>query len=155
MNISTLLGRLNDLEHAMADLYLWLSGVFEDDPEASRLFARLHVQELSHANLVQYERRLVRSDPDTFYGVDLDVEPVTEVLGWIEEFRSGGAPPTLGEALLFSMRVESHAAEHLHRKAVAASNRDLCAMVAQLAEADRQHFETLRSFVDRHRHLLG
>ncbi len=51
MNISTLLSRLNDLEHAMADLHLWLSGVFEDDPEASRLFARLHVQELSRASL--------------------------------------------------------------------------------------------------------
>ena len=154
MDIATLLTRLDQLEHAMADLYLWLSGVFEDDHEVSRLFARLHTQELAHANLVQYERRLVRSDPDTFSSVDLDAGPVEEVMGWIREFRSAAAPPVLKEALLFSMRVESHAAEHLHRKAVAASNRTLCAMVAQLAEADRQHFETLRDFVASHPHLL-
>ncbi|NOZ93450.1 MAG: hypothetical protein GXP47_01760 [Acidobacteria bacterium] len=155
MNISTLLSRLEALEHSMADLYLWLAGRFGDDDEAAGLFMRLHMQELSHANLVHFERRLARSDPDSFPDVDVDTSSIDEVLRWNADFRSNGGPGTLGQALLFAMKVESHAAEQLHRKAVTASNPDLEGLVASLAQADREHFETLKRYVRANAHLLA
>ena len=154
MELTALLSRLEKLEESVAGLYGWLAEVFADDQEVSAFFSRMKLQETSHAGLVRYERRLVRSAGDSFEDLDLDAAPIEELEGWIREFREGPIGPSLGQALLFSMKVESHAAESLHRDAMTRANPDLRALIDSLSRADRQHFEELKRFAADHADAL-
>lgn len=154
MTLTNILNRIEQLEHTVADLYAWLSRKFSADHEASAFFWVMHTQELSHAGLVQFERRLVRSDPDAFANVEIDTSCLQEVEEQIQAFRRDTPEPLLKQALMFAMKVESHAAENLHRNAFIQANPDLKGLIASLAHADEQHYETLRKFAQDHKDIL-
>lgn len=154
MKIHEVLSRLEDIENTMADLYEWLSEVFEDDSEASGLFFRMSLQEKSHARLLNYGRKLVRRNPDEFDDVDFDAEVVTSLVSSVDEFRAASPTPSLAEALFFSMQVECHPAENSHRDVLSVSNPEISQMIRSLAIADAEHHETLRAFAQRRQEIF-
>ena len=148
MDLATTLKRLEKLEHEMAELYRWFAELFAADDEAAAFFTSMAEQEVAHAGLVRFERRLVRSDQNAYRGLDVDPGGIDELESWMSEFRRGHERPSLGQALVLAMRIESHAAEHLHRTVFAKVNSELHALVGNLSRSDWRHFEALRSFAD-------
>ncbi|MCG6961728.1 MAG: hypothetical protein LJE95_00500 [Acidobacteria bacterium] len=155
MDLATALKRLEKLEQEMAELYRWLADLFADDRETAAFFKQMESQEASHAELVRFEKRLVRSDASSFAGLEFDPSGIDEIEGWIRAFRDDEESPSLGRALVFAMRVESHAAEHLHRTIFAGANSDLHALIGNLSRSDWKHFEALREFAAAHADSLG
>ena len=66
MHLLKLLTELEKVETRLAELYKRFSEIFQDDAEASFLFSLLSVDETAHANLVRFQRRLVRAEPSHF-----------------------------------------------------------------------------------------
>ncbi len=150
MDLQTALKRLEKLEQEMAQLYRWLADRFVEDQETAAFFRQMEAQETSHAELVRFQKRLVRSDPSSFTDPEIDATGIDEIEGWMRAFRSGEERPSLGQALVFAMRIESHAAEHLHRSIFASVNSDLHALIGNLSRSDWKHFEALRDFAAAH-----
>lgn len=148
MDLATTLKRLEKLEQEMAELYSWFAQVFVADQEAAGFFASMAEQEVAHAGLVRFERRLVCSDHSSYRGLDIDPGGLDQLESWIQKFRGQNEQPSLGQALVLAMRVESHAAEHLHRTVFAEFNSELHELVGNLSRSDWKHFEALRRFAD-------
>ena len=148
MRILAVLSAIGKVETLVGDFYLWLSDVFEDDPEAAGFFYRLSMQERSHANLVAYAKKLVYRCPSDFKDVDTGIEVVTDLEEVLTNFRAEKPNPSLSDALRISMEVESHHAEKLHRSAVIESNPKVAELVNSLAVADEEHFQLLKTFVE-------
>ena len=148
MEISKVLDELEKLEHAMAKTYEWMAEIFDADDEASAFFAQMARDEVSHANLVKYERRLVRADPDAFASkVDVPPEIIGNALKCIAGFRAATPAPTLVQALRFALKMEADCAESLHREVVLQANPGLGSLIGNLAKADARHYEQLEAFV--------
>ncbi|MEE4270856.1 MAG: hypothetical protein V2I67_04225 [Thermoanaerobaculales bacterium] len=154
MKIHEVLSRLEDIENTMADLYEWLSEVFEADSEASGLFFRMSLQEKSHASLLKYGKNLVRRSPDEFDDVDFDAGVVEALVSSVDEFRAKSPAPSLAEALFFSMQVECHPAENSHRDVLTVSNPEISQMIRSLAIADAEHHKTLKTFAQRRQEIF-
>ncbi len=154
-SIRDVLQELERVEQSVANLYGWLSEVFAADPETSRFFAAMRTQELSHSDLVRFERRLVRGEPKSFAEVEVDLDVLRAFVAEVRAFPNEHPDPGLHEALLFAMHLEEHAAEHLHRRAIVEANPEVEKLVSGLASADREHFLTLRRFIQDHSHLFG
>jgi len=146
MQILQILSSLERLEQQIADLYHWFSDHFTDDDDASGLFFRMSLQEKSHVSLVRYGRKMVHASPDEFGDVEVDSQLIRELSSEIGNFRGENPQPTLGQALRFAMRVESHAAENIHRTVLIDSNPEVAGVIGNLATADQEHFEILRNF---------
>ncbi len=154
-SIRDVLIELERVEQSAADLYGWLSDVFAADLKTSRFFAAMRTQELSHSDLVRFERKLVRGEPKAFANVAVDLDELRGFVAEVQQFRLEHPQPTLEEALVFAMHVEEHAAEHLHRKAIVDANPEVQELIGGLAKADREHFLTLKRFVEENTNLFG
>jgi rubrerythrin len=143
LNVLTTLGKA---EMAVAEFYYWLSVLFENDPEASGFFFRMSLQEKSHVNLLRYAKKLAHRAPDDFADVDFDPAVVHDLIDRLGAFRDNNPAPTLAEALAFSMQVEGHDAEQLHRSLVIRSNPDVSDVINTLAKADAEHHGMLERF---------
>jgi len=148
MEISKVLDHLEKLELAMAKTYDWMAEMFDADDGAVAFFTRMARDEVSHANLVKYERRIVRADPDAFAPqVDVPSNAIADAFACIDEFRRSNPNPSLVQALRFALKMEADCAENLHREAVLQSNPGIGGLIGNLAKADARHYEQLEAFV--------
>lgn len=155
MQICTVLEKLERLELAMADTYESLARQFEDDEEAAGFFTRMSRDEITHRNLIRYERTIVRSDPDTFEGdVGVDIEAVDRAIAHVFRFRTSEKPPTMVQALVFAMQMEADYAENLHRSVFIDKAPNLASLIRNLAKADAKHHEELERFLERRREMF-
>lgn len=154
MRIYQVLSKLERVEGKMAELYEWLSEVFESDPEASGLFFRMSLQEKSHSRLLKYGKKLVHRSPDEFEDVDFDAETVDALLASVDEFRAQSTEPSLAQALFFAMQVECHPAENSHRDVLSVSNPEISQVIRSLAIADAEHHDTLRAFAQQRQEVF-
>jgi rubrerythrin len=148
MSYSTLMDKLVDFEHELAELYLWFSNGFRHDQDASRVFGRLSMQKEKHVNLIRYQKRLANGNTSSFFPLDSNLDEIDRIFEVINEFR-GQAQPTLSEAIKLSIKLEGSAAKNLHRSAVTNSNSDIASFIAQLAGDDRKNLEMLESLAAR------
>lgn len=155
MGILAVLTALEQVELGMADVYDWLSGEFADDDDAAGFFARMSREEISHRNLIQYQRRMIRSaDATTDPHVDAPMDEIRDTLQTIHDFRNQSRRPTLAQALLFAMTMESRMAERLHRDVIVQARPELGDLMRSLAADDLRHQRRLEEFVGRRRKLF-
>ena len=153
MKILTVLGAIFKIEMAAGELYRWLSEVLADDKEAASLFFRMSMQEQSHANLINYARRLINLNPGDFGDVSIDLNTVNALLDELVSFRRSNLTPTVEQALRFAISIEENAAERVHRSMVIDSNPMLHNIINSLAKADDEHTRGLKTFA-KHRGLI-
>lgn len=140
------LHHLEEFEQVMADLYRTLARLHGGDAEAEDLFDTLAKGEVSHRDIIRYERRLVHNNPDEFVRSDFDPGSIGEAAAKAQAATREAASLSLEQALRVSFEIESSAAEHHYQTAMAQSNPAVAAMVRQLDAYDKEHIEVLRAF---------
>ena len=73
MHILGVLDLLEKLETKISELYEWFSRNYADDAGAASLFYRISIDEIAHANLVRYEKKLAVQNSKIFSEIHLDV----------------------------------------------------------------------------------
>lgn len=147
LDILKALKTLEDIETRMADLYEWLGEAFGADGEASKLFMRLHMEEMGHRSVLQYQSRIILKNPRTFRrGVSMDARYLQGVLETIDRFRARAAPPVLTEAVQVALVFETAAERLYHDQAFLASLDGLGAFVSKLHRGCKDHTAALKLF---------
>ncbi len=146
MDLWIVLKDLEDLENRMADLYEWFSRQFSEDKEAATLFYTMSLEEISHRDLVRYQRRLVSKNPKNFQDVDVGVDAIREAAARIENIIHSPSGCSLKEAVMISIDAESDATEYHYRSAMRQANPEVSKLVDNLCSADRLHFARLSDF---------
>ena len=138
---------MEDIETRMAGLYEWLGESFASDAAASALFMRLHMEEMSHRNILQYQSRIILRNPRTFRSaVALDAAYMQGVLETIDRFRNTPPPPVLTEAVQVALHFETAAERFYHDPTFLASLDGLGAFVSKLHRGCKDHSATLKLF---------
>ena len=146
MNLDDAYRALAEQAKGMAALYGRWADSFEADPEAALFFGRMAAEEVGHANLADYQRRVLRkANPALPPDVDLVLEEIM-LLTDISR-RSAEAPArSLEEALCLASWMEASVAEKELRKTVHETDPELGRLLASLGGGDRRHVERLEAF---------
>ena len=153
MDLWTVLRHLEELEGRMADLYERFSRQFHEDKEAAGFFYSLSLEEISHRDLIRYERRLVSKNPGLFSRVEINIEEIREACAKIEGIIGSDGPFSLKQAVLTSLGFEKEAAECHYRSVMTRSNPGVAGLLDSLCQADRDHVGKVTDFA-RSRGLL-
>lgn len=146
VDMQSVLRPLSDFERSLGELYTSFSERFSTDPEAARLFLRLTAEERNHVTLVEYQRRLVRANPQDFSKVDVDPDDIRAATLSAADFKARAQHFSLAEAVGIALDFEESAIEMHAKRAVAQANPDFAQLVEGLARGDEQHARTLRDF---------
>jgi rubrerythrin len=152
VDLTTVLGEILQVEEALEQLYRTFAERFDDDPELSELFRRMSYEEKSHADLVRFQRTLVRHNPARFQREDLRWSGVTDVLSEIE--RSRETSHRVDDALTSALVFESSGPELRMPDVVAGGNPGLPEMLAKLNQETREHFGRLQRFAEQRKVLV-
>ncbi|HPC84276.1 MAG TPA: hypothetical protein P5234_11375 [Thermoanaerobaculaceae bacterium] len=139
MHVDRALRPLAEFERLMGDLYSYFAQCFAGDPEASSAFAALAADEASHANLIEFQRRLVRANPKQFGEIELDLGELFATRAQVERLRAQPTPPTVEEAIAFAFQLENTAAEYHFRQVLRQANPEIGQLLENLGKADRHH----------------
>lgn len=154
MHADRALRPLAEFERLMGDLYSWLSERFAGDTEVASTFALLAADEAAHANLVEFQRRLVRQNPREFGEVELDLGDLLATRAQVERLRARESPPTVEEALALAFELENTAAEYHFRHVLRQANPAIGELLEKLGSADKQHLSRIMQLATRHNVLL-
>ena len=92
MIIDAVLRKLGDLERSLADLYSWYAEVLEDDAEIASTFFRMAAEEKRHANLVDYQKRMLQQDATLSVDVPADLAEIEAALDRVRALRAATRP---------------------------------------------------------------
>jgi len=146
MHILKMLAPLEDLEARMAELYEWLSGVFNDDKDASSFFYRVSVEEVVHVNIIKYQRRLVSTNPKVFGEIDIDTGLISQIASEISTFRNAPEAPSLRDALRKAIEFEHSIAEEHCRTLLEQAHPEVRNLLRGLGAFDSRHIESFHEF---------
>lgn len=146
MDLLTVLRYLETLESKMADLYAGFSKTFGQDGEAAAFFSGMSMEEIAHRDLVRYQHKLVRKNPDEFKGVDVDIGSLKKVIEEVEEVMYFPGDRSLKDAAIAAIGFENDAAEGHYRSAMEQSNPDVSRLLDSLSSSDRNHAARLSGF---------
>lgn len=146
MNILNLLNQLEKVETRLSILYKRFSEIFQNDAEASILFSRVSADETAHADLIRFQRRMVRADPTHFHEVEADVREIEEVLTRINLLLKAEEAMTVERAIETAIGLENNMAEQHYIRATTLSNPELTGMLNSLTSFDCKHFTALEDF---------
>ncbi|MBA4371401.1 MAG: hypothetical protein C0402_00920 [Thermodesulfovibrio sp.] len=146
MHILKMLAPLEELETKMAGLYEWFSRIFSEDIDASSFFYRVSVEEVVHANIIKYQRRLVTQNPKSFSEIDMDVASIRKVLSDIDAIRDAAEPPGLEDALRHAIDLEHSTAEEHNRTLIGKSNPEVERLLRGLGAFDCRHITCFHEF---------
>ncbi len=149
MHILKMLGPLEELETGMADLYNWFSHVFRDDDEAAAFFYRVSVEEVVHANIIRYQRRLVSRNPKSFSEITLDISHIEKAIADIAAIKDTEPHPVLEDALRKAIGLEHCLAEEHFRTAIIETNPEVSGLLRSLGAFDRRHINGFHEFAAR------
>lgn len=132
-------------ERAVGDLYSLWATAFERDHPAGFLWAKLASDEGGHANLVDYQRRMVRKEPGL--AGDLEASPLEIERGYarVQELLRT-PPPDLSEAVRLAYALEISSAEGHARNAVRQAHPDLRRLLECLGGEEGNHRGRLEAF---------
>jgi rubrerythrin len=148
MDLRKALIPIEELEQKLASLYEWFSVLSESDDEAKSFFARLSREELSHQQIVQYERRIIMRNPKIFDAIDVDVEVVHKVIGDIDHLMKEKPPSDLNAMIRITLDIESSAAENYYRTAMIESNADVAQFLHRLGLSFKTHLKAVEEFAE-------
>ncbi len=138
-DILLVLMRIEVLEGKISELYEWFSRLFSDNKEVSDFFSKMSGDEKQHKDLVSYQVRLVRKNRSIFSDIDADVSAIEDELRRIREFR--GTSPSVDSALRFALELERSLCEHYYKDVLKRSNKEVSALIDNLAKACECHCE--------------
>lgn len=144
MDIIKTLEILKKLEMKAHDLYEYYNRIFLSDREAAGAFYELSLEEKSHADMLDYQIRMVRKNRAMFKDVDIDLGAVVEMIGRIDSSVSAPIPPSLGEALTLSIELEGGAYEYHYSTLLIKSNPDVAPLIRALGSSDKEHAAILK-----------
>ena len=145
MQIEAVFRPLMEMEKEISRLYERLAEVFDGDRDASFLWMKMATEEKGHANLVDYQRRVIQKNSRVAAEVDLALDELAAVSAVVRQSLEG-PPPSLEEAVLLAFAVETSAAESHFRNALRQSHPDLQRLLESLGGEDRAHLERLKAF---------
>lgn len=148
MNVDVVFRRLIEFERAIAQLYERWAEVFSEDREAALLWSKMAIEEIGHANLILYQRRVFKNDPNLSADVDVALDEVVMLLGIVRRSMEG-PPHGPEEAVRLAAWIEASAAESELRGALRESNPDIQRLLDHLGGDDRQHVERLKAFAQK------
>jgi hypothetical protein len=137
---------LAEFEASVGELYERYSRVFAGDPEVALMFYRMAMEERGHVDLIEYQRRLVRKNPEQFSGVTADLDEIKALHLRVVEARVTEPPPALPAAVALAFGIETSAAEYHFRGAMRESNPATARLLESLGRADRLHTIGLQEF---------
>jgi hypothetical protein len=146
MHILKMLGPLEELETKMADLYDWFSHAFRKDEEATAFFYRVSVEEVVHANIIRYQRRLVSKNPKSFGEITIDASLIEKTLSEIAALRNLAPYPELEDALRNAIGLEHCLAEEHYRTALVMANPEVSNLLRSLGAFDLRHISRFDEF---------
>ncbi|HUT54837.1 MAG TPA: hypothetical protein VM658_15705 [bacterium] len=146
LDIWTVLEQLEKLEGNLEILYEWFSGLYQDDREAAAMFSQLAFEEKSHLNIVQFGLRMVMRERKSFGKVDIDLARIKQALALIETIRLTKPPPTLEQALEFTIRLEAYSCDGHYRASLQQANPQIAAMVGNITTADKKYLASVQAF---------
>ncbi len=147
MTILNILNILESLETGMMNVYQYFFNQFkESDPKLGRFFLKMSHEEINHKNLINYQKNLVRKNPQMFENVDVDVEEINTMFKVIENILKKKPIVTKKSALDFAIKMESGAAESLYKKAIIKSCPSLAESINNLTKEDNMHFKRLSDY---------
>jgi rubrerythrin len=150
MNTSLAFDLLNHFEAHLADLYDLYAERLRFEPEVSLMFARLAMEERSHATQVAYEGRIVEADPNEFAGLRIDTDELYQATARIKRLRETVSSLTVPEALRIALEFESAAADYHGRMAVLQGNPAFASFLSHLGGEDTEHFNRLTRVAEKH-----
>lgn len=147
MYILGVLDLLVKLETKISELYEWFSRNYADDAGAASLFYRISVDEIAHANLVRYEKKLAVQNSKIFSEIHLDVVEISTTLEKVISVLSG-TPPSLEQAVKISLDIENSAAEAHYRNIIGKATPDISRLLKNLGGFDSRHIEVFSKFAE-------
>ncbi len=149
MRVLNVLDEIAKLELKLMDLYNFFSNLFKDDQDASSSFFKLSLDEKQHAELVQYQKRVVRKNPNDFLEISIDINEIREIISKVESIMRSPVPPKLEESIKFALLMEKSAAEYHYKSAMEQSNPEFANFLNNLSSVDNDHYETIKKLAER------
>lgn len=146
MNLARALDILERIETEIASLYRHFSEIISDDPEVTRLFADMAVDEDSHRLSIRYQQRVVRLNAKSFNEIHLDDEALLGLLEGIERMKATSAITPVA-ALKFAREIELSAGEHHLKNALGSTNPDIAGLLRNLGNGDEEHLAQLTALL--------
>jgi rubrerythrin len=146
MHILKLLTQLEKVETQLSELYKRFSEIFQNDAAASILFSQMSADETAHADLVRFERRIVRADPSHFNEVDADIGKMEEISSRVNLLLKSEEGLKVERAIETAIELESNVAEQHYIRAITLSNPEVTRMLNSLTSFDCRHFMALEDF---------
>jgi len=145
MDTYSTLMELRDLEEAASALYKKYSKMFQEDPDASALFASLSAEESDHRDMIGALGASYKKDPSSFGELDVDLLEVENALVEVAKAMKQDAKETVEEAVKFALRLELKMSEQYNIFAVAESNIKYKRLMQMTLESE-EHFGKLLKF---------
>jgi len=146
MHILKLFTPLEKLESQLSELYKRFSDTYRFDAELSILFSRMSADEAAHADLVRFERRVVRGDPKRFNEVDADIEKLEEISSRVGVLLKSAEDLTVEKAIETAIALENNIAEQHYITAITLANTEVARLFDSLTSFDCRHFLAIEDF---------
>lgn len=153
MGLESDLRELEQFERELGAFYDWLTTTYKDDSQAAAIFFRLKTEEMAHANLLQYQRRLYQKNPALFHGMEIGTFDAEGTLEGVKILRDQTSPPPLSEAVRTAVAIEQSAAERHSRQALQMAKGQVSVLLETLSEGDQAHARALVEFGRARRYL--
>ncbi len=150
MDIITALEVLKKLELKVQDLYAYYHTLFGADKAAAGVFYELSLEEKSHADLIDYQLRIIKKNKLMFNDVEFDMESLNQLIAKRESQISSKKPISFEGAVKFGMELENDALEYHYKTLIAKSNSEVGELINKLGTFDKEHFDKLKN-LDRER----
>lgn len=149
MQILNVLDEIEKLELKLMDLYTFFTNLFKDDKDVSSSFFKLGLDEKGHAELVKYQKRIVRKNLNNFLDVSININEIHEIILKAEDIMKSPTPPSLEESIKLALLFEKSAAEYHYKSAMEQSNPEFASFLNNLASVDNDHFDTIKKLAER------
>lgn len=146
MHILKILDLLEKLESTISKLYAAFSRSFVDDPETSRFFDQMSIEESLHANLVKFQRRIVRPNIKDCKEIDFDAREVEKAIEEVVRAIKTSERLSLEAALKLSLDIENGMAEQHYRNTIQRSFPDIVKLMNSLTSFDCRHSDAFLLF---------
>jgi len=146
VHLLKILGLLEKLESTISELYAAFSRSFGDDPEAALFFDQMSMEESLHANLVKFQRRIVRPNIKDCKEIDFDAQEVEKTIEEVMSAIKTSEHLSLEAALKMSLEIENGMAEQHYRNTVQRSCPDIVKLMNSLTSYDCRHSDAFLLF---------
>jgi len=133
---------IEQMEVNLGDMYAKLQEKFSGNKELEGLFYQLHMEEQTHVNLAQMQKRIVRAKPSDFGEVHLNFTDFNKVM-YLAKFILGMPREKINEILVQCYLIESSLVEQYVVAALKDSNKEVRQLLEMLSQGFRDHLATL------------